>query len=111
FGDRRVDDPARPEFLQQALADLVGALVLRDLLAEQEDAVVAPHLLSDRVAQGLAHGLRDGLAGVFAGVGGERRRGTRRRGNRAVADRGPRRGRLFLLIRRFRRFGFRRFGL
>ena len=49
LGDRRVDDAARPEFLQQALADLVGALVFADLLAEQQHAVVAPHLLGHRV--------------------------------------------------------------
>ena len=44
------------EFLQQALADLVGALVFGDLLAHQEHVGVAPHLLGHRVAQRLAHG-------------------------------------------------------
>ena len=38
LGDRRVDDALGAELLEQALADLVGALVLRDLLAHQEDA-------------------------------------------------------------------------
>ena len=38
LGDRRVDHPLRAELIQQALADLVGALVLRDLLADQEHA-------------------------------------------------------------------------
>src|SRR5204863_2829718 len=102
---------AGPELLQQTLADLVGALILGDLLAEQEDAVVAPHLLGDRVAQGLAHGLGDRLAGVFAGIGGGRRRRPGRRGNGAITDRRPRRGRLRLLIGRYRHFGLGCFGV
>ena len=56
LGDRRVDDAARAELVQHALADLVGALVLRDLLAHQEHALVGAHLLGHRVAQRLAHG-------------------------------------------------------
>ena len=55
LGDRRVDDAPRAEFLQQALRDLVGALVLGDLLAHHEDVLVAAHLLGHGVAQGLAH--------------------------------------------------------
>ena len=31
LGDRRVDHPARAEFLEQALADLIGALIFGDL--------------------------------------------------------------------------------
>ena len=46
------------ELVEQALADLVGALVLRHLLAHQEHVRVAAHLLGHGVAQGLAHGLR-----------------------------------------------------
>ena len=61
LGDRRVDHAPGAELLEQALADLVGALVLGDLLAHQEHVGVAPHLLGHGVAQGLAHGLPDHL--------------------------------------------------
>ena len=55
FGDRRVDDALGPELLQQVLRDLVGALILGDLLADHEHAIVAAHLLGHRVAQRVAH--------------------------------------------------------
>ena len=58
FRDRRVDHPLGTKLLEQALADLVGALIFRDLLTHQEDALVAPHLLGHGVAQGLADGHR-----------------------------------------------------
>ena len=61
LGDRRVDHPLGAELLEQALADLVGALVLGDLLAHQEHVGVAAHLLGHGVAQRLAHGLADHL--------------------------------------------------
>ena len=60
FGDRRVDDPFVAEFLEQPLADLVGALVLGHLLADEEDALVAPHLLGHGVTERLAHRERHG---------------------------------------------------
>ena len=47
----------RPEFVEQPLGDLVGALIFGDLLAHHEDAVVGAHLLGHGVAQRLAHGL------------------------------------------------------
>ena len=61
LGDRGVDDAARAELGEHALRHLVGAVVLRDFLAEQEHALVAAHLLAhrlaDRVAElDLAHG-------------------------------------------------------
>jgi hypothetical protein len=43
LGDRRIDDALGAELVQQALADLVGALILGDLLAHQEDVLVAAH--------------------------------------------------------------------
>ena len=55
FRYRRVDDALGPEFIEQALADLVGALVLPNLLADQEHIGVAPHFLAHGVAQSLAH--------------------------------------------------------
>jgi hypothetical protein len=74
LGDRRVDDAAVAELLQQALADLVGALVLADFLAHQEDLVVAAHLLGHGVAQRFAHGHRTisvpaGISGSGEGLG------------------------------------------
>jgi hypothetical protein len=66
LGDRRVDDALVAKLLQQPLADLVGALVLRDFLAHQEHARIAAHLLGHGVTQRLAHGLGCGLgAGRF----------------------------------------------
>ena len=56
FGDRRVDHALGAELLEQALRDLVGALILGDLLAHHEHALVGAHLLRHRVAQRLAHG-------------------------------------------------------
>ena len=86
LGDRRVDDPPGAEFLQQALADLVGALIFGDLLAHQEHGVVAPHLFGDGVAQRLAHGdRRRGALVLRLGPGcgrGRRRRRRRRWGQR-----------------------------
>ena len=58
------------EFLQQALRDLVGALILGDLLAHDEDVLVAAHLLGHGVAQRFAHRGRHHLgAGRNVGVG------------------------------------------
>ena len=55
LGDRRIDDALRAELVEQPLAHLVGALVLRDLLAHEEHIRIAPHLLGHGVAQRLAH--------------------------------------------------------
>ena len=41
-----------PEFVEQALRDLVGALVLGDFLAHHEDSVVAAHFLGQRADMG-----------------------------------------------------------
>ena len=54
LGDRRVDDAALAEALEQALGDLVRAVVVADLLAHDEHVGVAVHLL--------AHGLVERLA-------------------------------------------------
>src|SRR5271169_6020197 len=55
LGDRRINHPAGPEFLKQALAHLIGALILADLLTEKEDRIVASHLLGHRIAQRLTY--------------------------------------------------------
>ena len=55
LADRGVDDALGSELVEQALADLVGAVVVGDLLPHQEDGGVALHLL----AQGPTEGLSD----------------------------------------------------
>ena len=81
LGDGRVHDALGAELLQEVARDLVGALVLGDLLAHHEDRVVAAHLLRHRVAQGVADGDVHHL-GAFGhlrpGVAGLRVRGLRR---------------------------------
>ena len=59
FGDGRVDHPLRPEFLEHALADLVGALIFADFLAHQEHVLVAAHFFGHGGADRLAHGHGD----------------------------------------------------
>ena len=61
LGDRGIDHAPRAELLQQALRDLVGALIFRDLFAHHEHVAVAPHLLGHRIAQRFADGLGDHL--------------------------------------------------
>ena len=60
-----------PNSSQQALADLVGALIFGDFLAHQEHQLVAAHFLGHGVAQRFAHGDGDHL-GAFGqfGIGG-----------------------------------------
>src|SRR5204863_8013848 len=54
LGDRRVDDTHLTELLEQAFRDLVRALVHRDFLAHEEDAIVALHLFAQRLVQRVA---------------------------------------------------------
>ena len=77
LGDGRVDHALVAELLEQALADLVGALVLRHLLAHQEHVLVAAHLLGHGIAQRLAHGLR-WWSRCRRAISGSARRGRRR---------------------------------
>jgi hypothetical protein len=56
LGDRRVHHPPGAEFLEQAAAHLVGAVVFGDFLAHEEDPVIALHLLAERLAQRVAIG-------------------------------------------------------
>ena len=87
FGDRRVDDALRAEFLKQTLRDLVRALIFGDFLAHHEDAVVFAHFLGHRIAQGFADGefhhrgaFRDrGVRCALGGGGGGSRGGDGRR--------------------------------
>ena len=79
LGDGRVDDAALAELLQQALRNLVGALVLGDFLAHQEHQFVAAHFLRHGVAQRVAH--RHGhhfRAGRQFGIAGRGEVGQRR---------------------------------
>ena len=54
LADRRVDDPLRPEAIEQTLADFVGAVVLRDFFAHEEDIGIALEFFSERFVQRLA---------------------------------------------------------
>ena len=70
LGERRVDHPPGPELLLEALRDLEGAAVDADVLADHEDALVAPHLepepVGDRLEVGeLGHLLVVGRVEVF----------------------------------------------
>src|SRR6202007_199905 len=77
------------EFLQQTLTDLVRPLILGDLLAEQENRLVAAHLLGHRIAQRVAGGHRGGYAAVLP-----RRRGNTRGRGRGCRQRWSSRPRL-----------------
>src|SRR5919197_1253836 len=68
LGDRRVADPLRAELLEQAGGDLVGAFEDADLLAHQEDVLVALQLLAEGVVERLAVGY-DGHASFRADAG------------------------------------------
>jgi hypothetical protein len=56
LGNRRVDDAVRAEFLDKARKNLEGRASLGDVLAEDEDRLVAPHLLGERLVDGLGQG-------------------------------------------------------
>ena len=85
LGDGRVDDAVAAVLLKEAARDLVGALVLADLLANQKDGRVARHLLVDRRVERVTHGQ------LFRGGGkvthGRARRRARHLGGRDQAGR------------------------
>ena len=56
LGERRVDHAPRAELLLEAERDLEGAAVHADVLADDEDALVAPHLLAETVGDRLEVG-------------------------------------------------------
>ena len=56
LGDRRVDDPLRPELVEQAAGGTEDAAVGRDVLSHHEHRWVALHLLADRLGDGLGGG-------------------------------------------------------
>ena len=81
--DRRVDHAPFAELIEQALGHFVRALILADLLAHEEDAIVGAHLFGNGVAQRLAHGRGNHLSarrdlGLRAGLGGRFLRPSRR---------------------------------
>ena len=86
LGDRRVDDAPLAELLEQALGDLVGALVDADFLAHEEDAVVPLHLFAQRLVERVSvgddrHGTR-----VDARSGRPSAAGARRARRRSLVD-------------------------
>src|SRR5262249_45329336 len=52
--DRRVDDAHLAELLKQAFRDLICALIHRDFLSHEEDAIVALHLFAQRLIEGVS---------------------------------------------------------
>ena len=56
LADRRIDDPPVPVPFQHPARDLVGAVVLGDLLAHEKDGVVPVHLLAHGGVQGIPVG-------------------------------------------------------
>mmetsp|Transcript_14404 Transcript_14404/g.51208 ORF Transcript_14404/g.51208 Transcript_14404/m.51208 type:complete len:421 (+) Transcript_14404:49-1311(+) len=83
LGDGRVEDAPVAVLLKQALCHLVRALVLRHLLAEDEDRVVARHLLVHGHVQRLADRHLDRRE---PGAAGGRRRAPRRASRRATSS-------------------------
>src|SRR5438132_1428183 len=71
FGDRRIDDAPRAKLFQEALANLEGALIIGDILADQEDLLVAPHLFPQRLVErfpiGKSHCTRPPWASIAPG--------------------------------------------
>ena len=107
FGDRRVDDPARAEFIEQTLRDLVGALVFGDFLAHDED-IVSRRISSAMASRRASRTVVETIS-VPAGISGSRSDFGLRRGRNGTS----RLLRRSFLLRRFfdlgRRFGsFRR---
>ena len=56
FRDRRVDHALGTKAVEHPLGDLVGSVVLGNLLTHDEDAVIALHLLAHRLVQSFAIG-------------------------------------------------------
>jgi hypothetical protein len=64
FGDRRIEDALGPEMVVEALGDGVGAAPDADFFAEDDDALVAFHLLPQRLRDRLAHCQRRHRSGL-----------------------------------------------
>ena len=62
FGDGRVDHALGAELVEQAVGDAIRAAELADVLADQEDGVVALHLLAQRFAK------RDAVELLFTAI-------------------------------------------
>ena len=88
LGDRRVDDPARPNSCNSPWLTLKAPSYSATSSPISKTHWVAPHFLGHGIAQRLAHGLREGLAGVFL----ERQDGRRwrRRERRGAGSAGAR---------------------
>lgn len=71
LGNGRINDSLLAKSVQQALGDLVRAVVLRNLLAQDEDLGVALQLLGQRLVQGISDGvlLDAGALGVGSVLG------------------------------------------
>ena len=98
LGDRSINNPLWTEFIEQALGDLVGALILGDFFAHYEHPGIAAHFLGHRITQGFTD---SGGSHIGAGRDGRifcprlrwRRHGSRRSGSgRVNLGRGGRSG-------------------
>src|SRR5438445_13337013 len=71
FGDRRIDDAPGAELFQEALADLEGALIIGNILADQKDLLVTLHLfpqsLVERFPIGKGHCTRSPWSSIAPG--------------------------------------------
>src|SRR2546422_7070093 len=72
FGQRAVDDALAPELAVQVLGDSEDAAVHADVLADDDDVLVALHLLEQRQVEGLDHvQFRHRLVLRWPRIGGE----------------------------------------
>lgn len=73
LGDGSVNDTLLTEAVEKTFGNLVGTIVLGDLLAEDEDLVVGLELLSKSLVEGISDGVlldTGGVIGVGAGLEG-----------------------------------------
>ena len=89
LGQRRVDHAPGAELLLEAVRDLEGAAVDADVLADHEDALVAPHLLAEPVGDRLqvGHLGHATCGGACRGLRASRRRPRSASTGRAAATR------------------------
>lgn len=79
LGDGSVNDTLLTEAVEKTLGNLVGTIVLSDLLAKDEDLVVGLELLGKGLVEGISDGVlldTGGVIGVGAGLEGTEDDGT-----------------------------------
>lgn len=79
LGDRRVNYALLTKAVEKTFGDLVGTIVLSNLLTEDEDLVVSLELLSKSFVEGISDGVlldAGGVVGVGAALGRTEEDGT-----------------------------------